>query len=686
MAWACSVCAFQSKEPLADALASAAIAKLSQCESKDLANIAWAYESMPFSHAPLMESIAAASIRRCRDFNAQDLANTVWAFATRQLRDGPLLAAIASSSMPLITQFCPPELASTAWSFSALLFPHGPLLTAISAAALAILPPDATAQGPPRPRVDFDQHSLASIAWSFSPLPFRDRPLLDALSASSMRTITQANSQDLANTAWAVSTLAFLDVPLFAAISSAARRKLSDFKVKEIEMTLWALSRLEGCSSAWEIGEQADASGRLGALGFGFLLSESMLRQLLSEEVSLLRSAAVSGLGLGPTAPGVAACLAALRLAAAGEALEAIAALELGPPSPPAVAGLVTSACGGRASAPGGAPFQAPRSACASGTVGGASARSAEHSGDDSGGAASGAEGLVAGPKAAVVLQYVLRRAAHGDPKSVCDAFEESSLRLLQPARQWLKIAGGSKAEVVASALRSAPVRGSVLEVGTYLGYTAVRLAASRPGGRVVTLEVDPGHAMVAQCLAAHAGLAHRIDVWTGHSQDLLHRLPAMYPHRLRFAAVFMDQCGSRFWADLEELMRLDLLQPGAVVVADNVLKPGAPLFLWRAFFGAAGRFRARAVSVPEFAMPGVEDWMAVLEYGPEGAGSPAPSAPAPEPPPAVLELEWEARRMRQRAAGPGGVDFDDWAAFSAWMRVRLGELGIRPDDEGSEA
>lgn len=228
------------------------------------------------------------------------------------------------------------------------------------------------------------------------------------------------------------------------------------------------------------------------------------------------------------------------------------------------------------------------------------------------------------------------------------------------------------------AALKGAPMRGSILEIGTYMGYSAIRLALSQPGRRVVTLEVDPGSAMAAQCITTYAGLAHRVDVWTGHSKDLLHRLPGQYPPGLVFAAVFMDQCGSRFWADLEEIVRLGLLQPGAVIIADNVLKPGAPLFLWRSFFGP-GCFRGRVVSVPEFAMPDVEDWIAVVDYAP-GAPGP-PGAGPPEPPPAVLELEWEARRMRARAAGPGGVDFGEWAAFSGWMRRRLAELGIRPED-----
>lgn len=45
---------------------------------------------------------------------------------------------------------------------------------------------------------------------------------------------------------------------------------------------------------------------------------------------------------------------------------------------------------------------------------------------------------------------------------------------------------------------------------------------------------------------------------------------------------------GSRYHEDLSVIEQLGLLLPGAVVVADNVLKPGSPLFLWRLCKGNA--------------------------------------------------------------------------------------------------
>ncbi len=51
--------------------------------------------------------------------------------------------------------------------------------------------------------------------------------------------------------------------------------------------------------------------------------------------------------------------------------------------------------------------------------------------------------------------------------------------------------------------------RAAILEIGTLGGYSTIWLARALPaGGRLVTLEVDPKHAEVAQANIARAGLA----------------------------------------------------------------------------------------------------------------------------------------------------------------------------------
>merc|ERR1712039_1051692 len=128
-----------------------------------------------------------------------------------------------------------------------------------------------------------------------------------------------------------------------------------------------------------------------------------------------------------------------------------------------------------------------------------------------------------------MLLPYVFSHAQPGDPKGVCAAIESFAAEILKPLRQWFKIAGGRKADILREAVREAPDRGSILEIGTYFGYSSISLAAAFPQRRIITVEVDPLHAAVASSLVAYAGLAHRIDVWTGYSGDVLARLPRLY-------------------------------------------------------------------------------------------------------------------------------------------------------------
>jgi len=274
------------------------------------------------------------------------------------------------------------------------------------------------------------------------------------------------------------------------------------------------------------------------------------------------------------------------------------------------------------------------------------------------------------------LLSHVLANARRGDAASVCRAIETFGEDVLGPSGQWLKVAGGNKADVLEAAVQKAPKGGSVLEIGTYCGYSAIRMAMARPNTRIVTLEVDPAHMVIARNVTAFAGLAHVIDVWTGHSKDLLHRLSDRYDGRLKLCAVFMDQKGSRYDEDLSALERLGLLKQGAIVVADNVLKPGAPAFLWR-LTNSGGAYDTEIVRVKEFAMPS-EDWMSFSVLKESSTEDLVPPKPPEATQTELAHLQWESDRMRSQATRMGqGVTYAEWADFAEHMKERLGRLGI---------
>ncbi|MFJ3909026.1 O-methyltransferase [Streptomyces vinaceus] len=118
-----------------------------------------------------------------------------------------------------------------------------------------------------------------------------------------------------------------------------------------------------------------------------------------------------------------------------------------------------------------------------------------------------------------------------------------------------------------------ARIRGArtVLEIGTLGGYSTIWLARALPaGGRLVTLEVDPHCADVAEANVARAGLADVVDIRRGPALELLPHLTDLAP----FDLVFIDADKPSNpdylkWA-------LELTGPGSVIIGDNVVRDGA--------------------------------------------------------------------------------------------------------------
>lgn len=281
------------------------------------------------------------------------------------------------------------------------------------------------------------------------------------------------------------------------------------------------------------------------------------------------------------------------------------------------------------------------------------------------------------------LLQFVFQNATPGCSESVRQAIQDFATEHLVPEGGWLKVAGGTKAVALTRWAQQAPSAGYVLEVGTYIGFSAMQLVSALPGVKIISLEVDPVHAIIARTLVAFTGLAHAVDILIGHSEDLLPQLHKRYKacengkESPMFRAVFFDQRGSRYDRDLRRLENLGLLLPGCIIIADNVLKPGSPLFLWRLLRG--GDYHARVVSMPEFAMPDVEDWMAVGELVSSGEAGESDFVQAPA---VLFSLEREAESIRSRANRPGAISvrFTEWATFGAAMKAGLQQVGITAD------
>jgi predicted O-methyltransferase YrrM len=112
-----------------------------------------------------------------------------------------------------------------------------------------------------------------------------------------------------------------------------------------------------------------------------------------------------------------------------------------------------------------------------------------------------------------------------------------------------------------------------ILEIGTLGGYSGSWLArALPPGGKLITLEVNPHHAEVARRNFERAGVADRVVIRVGPALETLPDLRGEAPFDLIFIDADKDNYPSYLdWA-------IGFSRPGALIVADNVLQGGRVL------------------------------------------------------------------------------------------------------------
>ena len=138
-----------------------------------------------------------------------------------------------------------------------------------------------------------------------------------------------------------------------------------------------------------------------------------------------------------------------------------------------------------------------------------------------------------------------------------------------------------------------------MLEFGAYCGYSAVRIAQNLPkGSRLFSFEFEPLHAAItSQVLffpgggayvsistrfiqvVQFAGLSDKVKVIMGSVEEKLRVLRDVYGIKA-VDAIFIDHAKERYLPDLLLVEKAGLLQQGSVLIADNVIIPGAPDYL----------------------------------------------------------------------------------------------------------
>ena len=109
---------------------------------------------------------------------------------------------------------------------------------------------------------------------------------------------------------------------------------------------------------------------------------------------------------------------------------------------------------------------------------------------------------------------------------------------------------------------------GNILEIGTFTGYSAICLSKGlRPGGKLITIELNDELSAFAQSFFCRAGADAKITQLTGKAQDIIPGLNHM------FDLVFID-ADKREYIDYYNLI-IDKVKPGGFILVDNVLWGG---------------------------------------------------------------------------------------------------------------
>ena len=112
-----------------------------------------------------------------------------------------------------------------------------------------------------------------------------------------------------------------------------------------------------------------------------------------------------------------------------------------------------------------------------------------------------------------------------------------------------------------------------ILEIGTLGGYSTIWLARALPeDGRLITMEIDPKHAAVAQSSLSREGVSNKVELLVGNALDLLPQLEKR--SESPFDLTFIDADKVSIPAYFESALRMS--RPGSLILVDNVVRNGA--------------------------------------------------------------------------------------------------------------
>ncbi|MEM2320785.1 MAG: class I SAM-dependent methyltransferase [Candidatus Bathyarchaeia archaeon] len=122
-------------------------------------------------------------------------------------------------------------------------------------------------------------------------------------------------------------------------------------------------------------------------------------------------------------------------------------------------------------------------------------------------------------------------------------------------------IAGPVKGRILVEIVREIKPK-HVLEIGTFVGYSAILRGKLENDSQLITIEIDPYVAEIARANVRKAELSAKIKVLVGDALKIISKLEG------RFDLVFID-ADKRQYLDYLRLIE-DKLHKGSFIIADN--------------------------------------------------------------------------------------------------------------------
>ncbi|KAJ9065313.1 hypothetical protein DSO57_1020946 [Entomophthora muscae] len=174
------------------------------------------------------------------------------------------------------------------------------------------------------------------------------------------------------------------------------------------------------------------------------------------------------------------------------------------------------------------------------------------------------------------VLKYVYANAIEGDAESVLKTIDTFCYE-----HQWCMNVGDVKGPIVRDVIAEHKPK-VIVELGGYYGYSAIMFAnflKNDPDAIYYTIEINPILACVIEKTTRFAGLGDKVRVLTGNLSQNLEVLKNKYGIS-QVDMLFLDHIKDAYLPDFLLAEERCLFHKNTVIVADNVITPGAPDYL----------------------------------------------------------------------------------------------------------